>query len=96
MVQATVWEVSGRDGCAGKEFSGRSAFGVSAAQAWGHWRPGAERRRGPGLAGRCGATAQLVGVTDEVAVVGTQVVAEAEGGRPVTLAGLTLAGGSAG
>lgn len=64
-------------------------------------RPGAtggrstERRRGPGLAGRCGATAQLVGVTDEVAVVGAQVVAEAEGGRPVTLAGLTLAGGFA-
>lgn len=90
MVQATVRELSGKDGFAGKEPSGGRAFGVCIAQ--GRWGPGM-RWVGPALAGRRGAAAQLVGVTDEVAVVGAQVVAEAEGSRPVTLAGLTLAGG---
>lgn len=92
MVQATVWELSGRDGLAGKEFSGGRAHGGSAVQAPGY----RGRRRGQALAGRRGAAAQLVGVADEVAVVGAQVAAEAEGSRPVTLAGLALAGRSAG
>lgn len=90
MVQAAVRELSGKDGFAGKEPSGGRAFGVCVAP--GPWGRGVGRV-GPALAGRCGAAAQLVGVTDEVAVVGAQVVAEAEGGLPVTLAGLTLAGG---
>lgn len=51
---------------------------------------------GTALAGWAGACAQLVGVMGVFAVVGVQVLAKAECSRPVTLAGLLLAGSSAG
>lgn len=96
MVQARVWELSGRDGFAGKEFSRGRAFGAHVPQGRGY----SSRRRGPGRrstasAGRGGSGAQLVGVTGIFAVVGAQVVAKAECSSLVTLAGLLLAGGSA-
>ena len=58
-VQTTVWELSGRDGFAGKEFSGGRAGGVIAAQAPGLQQREAGRRQevGPGPSraawGRC-------------------------------------------
>lgn len=54
------------------------------------------RRGRTALAGWAGACAQLVGVADVFAVVGVQVLAKAECSRLVTLAGLLLAGRSAG
>ena len=65
-------------------------------------RPGAPAagglsgRQSAPLAGRGGPSAQLVGVMGVFAVVGAQVAAKAECGLLVTLAGLSLAAGSAG
>lgn len=92
---------SGWDGFAGKECSRRRAFGANVPQAWGcsNWRRGLRGPQGGGgtaLAGWAGACAQLVGVMGVFAVVGVQVLAKAECSRPVTLAGLLLAGSSAG
>lgn len=96
MVQATVWELSGVGrGCVRKDFlEGEPLVSVLPRPGPLEVRPSAEV--GLALAGRCGAAAQCVGIAHEVAVVGAQVLAEAEGSSPVTLTGLTLADGSAG
>lgn len=96
-VQTTVWELSGM-GLQVRNFlaGGLVVSLLPRPRGYSSWRRGAGRRWGQALAGRRGAAAQLVGVADVAAVVGVQVAAEAEGSPPVTLAGLTLAGGSAG
>lgn len=107
----TAWEARGRPGpslgilrdgwvCRIEMFQ-KDGLGAWVPQAWGYssrkWgaRKATGRRWGTASAGRGGPCAQLVGVVGVFAVVGAQVLAEAECSRLVTLAGLSLAGSSA-
>lgn len=89
--EATAWELWGKVLQEGNFAEGEVWFQVSPGLGLQQSAAGA----GSG-AGRGGPCAQLVGVIDIFAVEGIQVVAKAERGLLVTLAGLLLAGGPAG